>query len=101
MVADGADLGLAFDGDADRLIAVDETGHLVDGDHILGILANDWKSTGKLHADTVVVTVMTNLGFRLAMADSGINVVDDPGRRPLRPRGSERRVRRTDVHPRG
>lgn len=71
----GADLGLAFDGDADRLIAVDETGSLVDGDHILGILANDWKATGKLHADTVVVTVMTNLGFRIAMADSGIEVI--------------------------
>ncbi len=75
VLAEGADLGLAFDGDADRLIAVDETGQLVDGDHILGILANDWKATGKLHADTVVVTVMSNLGFRLAMADSGINVI--------------------------
>lgn len=73
---EGADLGLAFDGDADRLIAVDETGALVDGDHILGILANDWKSAGKLHADTVVVTVMSNLGFRLAMAENGVNVVE-------------------------
>jgi phosphoglucosamine mutase len=75
VVAEQADLGLAFDGDADRLIAVDETGQLVDGDHILGILAKDWKARGSLHADTVVVTVMTNLGFRLAMADQGINVV--------------------------
>lgn len=73
---EGADLGLAFDGDADRLIAVDETGALVDGDHILGILANDWKSTGKLHADTVVVTVMSNLGLRLAMAENGVNVIE-------------------------
>ncbi len=72
----GADLGLAFDGDADRLVAVDETGALVDGDHILGILANDWKTTGKLHADTVVVTVMSNLGFRLAMAENGVNVIE-------------------------
>jgi phosphoglucosamine mutase len=75
VVAEQADLGLAFDGDADRLIAVDESGQLVDGDHILGILAKDWKATGDLHADTVVVTVMTNLGFRLAMAEHGINVV--------------------------
>lgn len=75
VVAEEADLGLAFDGDADRLIAVDETGRLVDGDHILGILANDWRDKGMLHADTVVVTVMTNLGFRLAMAERGINVV--------------------------
>ncbi len=75
VVAEGADLGLAFDGDADRLIAVDETGQLVDGDHILGILARDWKASGNLHADTVVVTVMSNLGFRLAMADHGINVI--------------------------
>lgn len=76
VVDSGADLGLAFDGDADRLIAVDETGALVDGDHILGILANDWKATGKLHADTVVVTVMSNLGFRLAMAESGVQVIE-------------------------
>ncbi len=76
VIHEGADLGLAFDGDADRLIAVDETGALVDGDHILGMLANDWKSTGKLHADTVVVTVMSNLGFRLAMAESGVNVIE-------------------------
>lgn len=76
VIDEGADLGLAFDGDADRLIAVDETGALVDGDHILGILANDWKATGKLHADTVVVTVMSNLGFRLAMAERGVNVIE-------------------------
>lgn len=76
VIDEGADLGLAFDGDADRLIAVDETGALVDGDHILGILANDWKATGKLHADTVVVTVMSNLGFRLAMAENGVNVIE-------------------------
>ena len=53
----GADLGLAFDGDADRLIAVDETGAIVDGDRVLAILANDWASQGRLTANTVVVTV--------------------------------------------
>ncbi len=76
VVASGADLGLAFDGDADRLIAVDEQGGLVDGDHLLAILAIAWHGSGRLHDDTVVVTVMSNLGFRLAMADRGINVVE-------------------------
>ena len=52
-----AQLGLAFDGDADRLIAVDHEGSIVDGDHILSILATDWKASGKLHHDTVVVTL--------------------------------------------
>ena len=75
VLAEGADVGLAFDGDADRLIAVDHTGEIVDGDHILAILARDWKSAGQLRHDTVVVTVMSNLGFRLAMRDAGISVV--------------------------
>lgn len=72
----GADLGLAFDGDADRLIAVDGEGQLVDGDHVLAILALDWQSTGRLADDTLVVTVMSNLGLRLAMADAGITVIE-------------------------
>ncbi len=76
VVATNAALGLAFDGDADRLIAVDHSGRVVDGDHILAILARDWKSTGRLAGDTVVVTVMSNLGFRLAMADADITVVE-------------------------
>jgi phosphoglucosamine mutase len=73
-----ADLGLAFDGDADRLIAVDHSGTVVDGDHILAICARDLRQRDLLHDDTVVVTVMTNLGFRLAMADDGIRVVETP-----------------------
>ena len=76
VLAAGASLGLAFDGDADRLIAVDHLGRIIDGDHILAILALDWKTQGRLAADTVVVTVMSNLGFRLAMADAGIRVVE-------------------------
>lgn len=72
----GAMLGLAFDGDADRLIAVDHTGSIVDGDHVMAILALDMLARGVLHHDTVVVTVMTNLGFRLAMTDAGIKVVE-------------------------
>ncbi len=71
----GADAGLAFDGDADRLIAVDELGQVVDGDRMLGILAADWARSGRLRDNTVVVTVMTNLGFHRAMADLGITVV--------------------------
>ncbi len=71
----GADVGLAFDGDADRLIAVDHAGGIVDGDRILALLATDRKQRGKLAHDTVVVTQMSNLGFRRAMESAGINVV--------------------------
>jgi phosphoglucosamine mutase len=78
VVALGADLGLAFDGDADRLIAVDEGGRLVDGDHLLAIAALDLRARGLLHHDTVVATVMANLGFRRAMADHGIRIVETP-----------------------
>lgn len=70
----GASAGLAFDGDADRLIAVDEQGQVVDGDRVLGILAADWSANGRLRNDTVVVTVMTNLGFHRAMAERSIDV---------------------------
>jgi phosphoglucosamine mutase len=76
VVEHGADLGVALDGDADRLIAVDHTGTVVDGDHIIAICASDLRGRGQLANDTVVVTVMTNLGFRLAMDAAGINVVE-------------------------
>jgi phosphoglucosamine mutase len=76
VVQHGADLGVALDGDADRLIAVDGTGRVVDGDHIIAICAADLRGRGQLANDTVVVTVMTNLGFRLAMDTAGINVVE-------------------------
>jgi phosphoglucosamine mutase len=72
----GADIGIALDGDADRLIAVDHTGAVVDGDHIIAIAANDLRARGALRHDAVVVTVMTNLGFRLAMQAAGIDVVE-------------------------
>ncbi|HKA02721.1 MAG TPA: phosphoglucosamine mutase [Acidimicrobiales bacterium] len=78
VVDTGADAGLAFDGDADRLIAVDAMGAVVDGDHVIAICARDRRDRGRLHDDTVVVTVMTNLGFHLAMADEGITVVTTP-----------------------
>jgi phosphoglucosamine mutase len=76
VLAHGADVGIALDGDADRLIAVDHTGKVVDGDHIIAITAKDLRSRGELRHDTVVVTVMTNLGFRLAMRAEGIDVVE-------------------------
>jgi phosphoglucosamine mutase len=72
----GADIGVALDGDADRLIAVDHTGSVVDGDHIIAIVAADLLAKGELRDDTVVVTVMTNLGFHLAMREAGIKVVE-------------------------
>ena len=74
VVASGADAGLAFDGDADRVLGVDHTGALVDGDHLIAICALDRHHRGLLVEDTVVVTVMTNLGFRLAMEEHGIRV---------------------------
>jgi phosphoglucosamine mutase len=76
VVARDADVGLAFDGDADRVIAVDAEGNIVDGDQIIAVCAVDRHQRGLLEGDTVVVTVMTNLGFRLAMAERGIKVVD-------------------------
>jgi len=69
-----ADCGLAFDGDADRLIAVDSNGELVDGDFVMAICAKHLQSTGQLEKDTVVATVMSNLGFVKAMEDLGIQV---------------------------
>ena len=72
----GADLGVAFDGDADRLIAVDQTGAIVDGDQLIALAALDLRARGRLRHDTVGVTVMTNLGFRQAMQAAGIEVVD-------------------------
>ncbi len=73
VVYEKAALGLAFDGDADRMLAVDENGQLVDGDQIMAICANHLKSKGMLKKDTVVVTVMTNLGFSLMAKENGLN----------------------------
>lgn len=74
VVAEKADLGLAFDGDADRMLAVDETGALVDGDQIMAICGNYMKEKGTLAKDTIVVTVMTNLGFTLMGEKQGIHI---------------------------
>jgi phosphoglucosamine mutase len=74
----GADAGIAHDGDADRCLAVDATGQVVDGDQILAVLALALKKAGRLAGDTVVATVMSNLGFRHAMRRAGIDVVETP-----------------------
>lgn len=73
--ADGFDIGLAHDGDGDRVIAVDAAGEVVDGDFVLAICGKHMKDAGRLPCDTIVTTVMTNLGFHLAMRELGINVV--------------------------
>lgn len=70
----GADLGLAFDGDADRCLAVDSEGNLVDGDHILAILALGLQQDHRLASNTVVATIMSNLGLTLAMKEHDIHV---------------------------
>ena len=72
----GADLGVALDGDADRCLAVDASGAVVDGDQILAVLALSMREAGRLPHDTAVVTVMSNLGFRIAMAREGVTVVE-------------------------
>jgi phosphoglucosamine mutase len=71
-----ADAGLAFDGDADRCLAVDAAGEIVDGDQILAVLALAMKEQTKLVDDTLVITVMSNLGLKLAMREAGLKVVE-------------------------
>ncbi len=75
VIKTGADLGLAHDGDADRVLAVDAGGKLVDGDQIMVACAQHMKEKGTLAKNTVVVTVMSNLGLHLALRESGIQVV--------------------------
>ncbi|WP_438312202.1 phosphoglucosamine mutase [Streptomyces sp. HUAS TT3] len=75
VVEHGADLGIAHDGDADRCLAVDASGAEVDGDQILAVLALAMREAGTLRGNTVVGTVMSNLGFKLAMESEGIQVV--------------------------
>jgi phosphoglucosamine mutase len=75
VVEHGADLGLAHDGDADRCLAVDASGTVVDGDQLLALLAVGLHARGRLAQDTVVATVMSNLGFVRAMEERGLSVV--------------------------
>ncbi len=78
VVEHGADGGIAFDGDADRCLAVDADGATLDGDQILTVLASELKAAGQLAGDAVVVTVMSNLGFHDAMRAAGITVIQTP-----------------------
>ena len=78
VVESGADAGIAHDGDADRCLAVDASGQMIDGDQILAVLAIALEREGRLTGDTVVTTVMSNLGFRHAMRAAGIDVVETP-----------------------
>ena len=74
VLAHGADAGIAHDGDADRCLAVDHEGNIVDGDQIMAVLALDLAERGRLRENTLVATVMSNLGLLLAMRDAGITV---------------------------
>jgi len=76
VVKTGADLGLGFDGDADRVLAVDSRGRIVDGDQIMVICARHLKEKGQLTKNTVVATVMSNMGMHLALRESGIKVLE-------------------------
>jgi len=78
VVEHGADAGVAYDGDADRCLAVDAGGQPLDGDHILAVLATELKESARLAHDAVVVTVMSNQGFHVAMREAGINVIETP-----------------------
>ncbi|WP_433251528.1 phosphoglucosamine mutase [Streptosporangium sp. CA-135522] len=76
VVSRNADVGIAYDGDADRCLAVAHTGEVVDGDQIMAVLAMAMHTEGRLAGDTVVATVMSNLGFKIAMKNAGIDVVE-------------------------
>lgn len=74
VVAERADLGIAVDGDADRLVMVDEIGRVVDGDQILGLIGRSWHRSGRLRGGGVVATVMSNLGLERALARDGLTL---------------------------
>src|SRR5882672_1249630 len=73
-----ADIGIALDGDADRVILVDERGHLVDGDQLLAVIAQSWKEDGRLAKPGIVATVMSNLGLERFLEGQGIELVRTP-----------------------
>jgi len=75
VIASGADIGLALDGDADRLIVVDEKGRIVDGDQMMALVASDLQRRGRLKGGSVVATVMSNLGLERRLADQGIGLM--------------------------
>jgi phosphoglucosamine mutase len=73
-VTSGADIGIALDGDADRLVLCDEKGDVIDGDQVLGLIARSWKRRDQLAGDTVVATVMSNLGLTQFLAGEGVRL---------------------------
>jgi phosphoglucosamine mutase len=75
VVAEGADIGIALDGDADRLIVVDEKGRVVDGDQIMALIGSQWAASGRLTGGGVVATVMSNLGLERFLAGEGLDLV--------------------------
>src|ERR1700682_308175 len=74
-----ADIGIALDGDADRVVIVDEKGHVVDGDQLLAVIAQSWQEDGRLSRPGVVATVMSNLGLERFLAGLGLELVRTPG----------------------
>ncbi len=78
VVSHGADIGFAFDGDADRVLAIDERGDLVDGDQIMAIMAIAMHERGELSHDAIAATVMSNLGMKQALAAHGVAIVETP-----------------------
>ena len=75
VVAEGADLGICLDGDADRVMIIDEKGNVADGDQIMGLIAQTWAASGKLTGGTLVSTVMSNLGLERHLKDHGLNLL--------------------------
>jgi phosphoglucosamine mutase len=75
VVEEGADVGIALDGDADRLIVVDEKGQIVDGDQLMAVIAMSWARRGMLEGDGVVATVMSNLGLERFLEANGLELV--------------------------
>lgn len=73
-----ADVGIALDGDADRVVIVDEKGHVVDGDQLMAVIASSWKEDGRLTKDGVVATIMSNLGFERHLQGLGLNLARTP-----------------------
>jgi phosphoglucosamine mutase len=73
-----ADLGVAFDGDADRMLAVDHGGEVIDGDQLIAMFAADLQDRGRLEGDHVVVTVLSNLGLRLSLTARGVSLIETP-----------------------
>lgn len=78
VLAEGADVGIALDGDADRIIIIDEKAKRIDGDQIMGLLATQWKEDGRLAKDTLVATVMSNLGLERYLKEHGIAMLRTP-----------------------